>query len=135
MAYLAFHELGQVRLPALTLLERTVAIAWTMALRSSLVDPVTAEGNRLRYSGQASVNGKGGYRFPLAAIRSAKTGGKDRIHVRITHNEPGTGAQVVDYDNGRVSGSAGAAKSPAGQAAAGGEGGAVIEGRIGLGAD
>lgn len=43
--------------------------------------------------------------------------------------------RVVDYDNGRVSGSAGAAKSPAGQAAAGVEGGAVIEGSIGLGAD
>jgi len=106
-----------------------------MALRSSRVDAVAVEGNRIRYSGQASVNGKGSYRFALTVTRNAKTGGKDRIHVRITHTEAGTGAEVVDYDNGRAGRSAGAAKGPAGQAAAGVEGGAVIEGRISLDAD
>jgi len=106
-----------------------------MALRSSQVDAVTVEGKRIRYSGQASVNGKGSYRFALTATRSAKAGGQDRMHVRITHSEPGTGAEVVDYDNGRVAGSAGAATGQAGPAAVGAEGGAVIEGRISLGAD
>ena len=106
-----------------------------IALRSSQVDAVTVEGNRIRYSGQGSVNGSGNYRFALTAIRHAKTGGKDSIHVRITHTEPGTNAEVVDYDNGGVAGSAGAANGAAGQEVAGAEGGAVLEGRIALGAE
>lgn len=103
-----------------------------MALRSSQVDAVTVDGARVQYSGRGTVNGAGNYRFTLTAASGAKSGGKDRIHVRITHNEPGVKAEVVDYDNGIVSGK-GAAKQAA--TAGGAEGGVVLEGRIAIGAD
>ena len=102
-----------------------------LALRSNRVDTVTLDGTRIQYSGQGSVNGKGGYRFTLTATAGAGTGsragGKDRIHVRIAHTEPGSTAEVVDYDNGA------AATGAAQKAAAGAEGSVVIgEGRIEL---
>ncbi|QNA98610.1 PKD domain-containing protein [Massilia sp. Se16.2.3] len=75
-----------------------------MALRSSQVESVTNDGTRVQYAGQGSVNGKVGYRFTLTATAGAKTGGKDRIHVRIAHSEPGTQREVVDYDNGASAG-------------------------------
>lgn len=104
-----------------------------LALRSSRVDAVTVEGPRIRYSGHGTVNGRGNHRFVLTVTRSAKTGGKDRIHVRITHTEPGTNAEVVDYDNVEVrgSGNGGAGK----RVASGAEGDPVVEGRISLGAN
>jgi probable HAF family extracellular repeat protein len=98
-----------------------------LALRSSRVDTITLDGARVRYSGQGSVNGKGGYRFALTATSGAKVGGKDRIHVRIAHTEPGSTVEVVDYDNGA------AATGGAQKGAAGAEGSVVIgEGRIEL---
>jgi probable HAF family extracellular repeat protein len=102
-----------------------------MALRSSQVDTVTVDGARVQYSGRGTVNGTGNYRFTLSAIAGAKTGGKDRIHVRITHTEPGSKAEVVDYDNGASTGAKAAAQRAS---AAGVEGSVVIgEGRIDLG--
>lgn len=105
-----------------------------VALRSSQVDAVTVDGARIRYSGSATVNGSGRHRFVLTVNRSAKAGGQDRIHVRITHTEPGTSAEVVDYDNGNGGGNAGAPGAAAGQATAAAVGGVVIDGRIRLGA-
>jgi probable HAF family extracellular repeat protein len=94
-----------------------------LALRSSRVESVALDGARVRYSGQGSVNGKGGYRFTVTAT----AGAKDRIHVRIAHTEPGSTVEVVDYDNGA------AASGAAQKAAAGAEGSVVIgEGRIEL---
>lgn len=103
-----------------------------MALRSKQVDAVTVDGARVQYNGRGTVNGAGNYRFTLTATSGAKSGGKDRIHVRITHNEPGVKAEVVDYDNG-IAGGKGAAKQAA--TAGDAEGGVVLEGRISLGAD
>jgi probable HAF family extracellular repeat protein len=98
-----------------------------LALRSSRVESVTLDGARVRYSGQGTVNGKGGYRFTLTATAGARAGGKDRIHVRIAHTEPGSTVEVVDYDNGA------AATGGAQKGAAGAEGSVVIgEGRIEL---
>lgn len=99
-----------------------------MALRSSRVEAVTLDGARVQYSGQGSVNGKGGYRFVLTATNGAKAGGKDRIHVRIAHTEPGSKAEVVDYDNGSAAGTAGAAQTLARAAAAAGVEGSVVMG-------
>jgi probable HAF family extracellular repeat protein len=99
-----------------------------MALRSSRVDAVALDGAGVRYSGQGSVNGKGGYRFTLTAVAGAKTGGKDRIHVRIAHTEPGSKLEVVDYDNGAAAGTAGAAQKLATAAAAAGVEGSVVMG-------
>jgi probable HAF family extracellular repeat protein len=94
-----------------------------MALRSSRVEAVTLDAARVQYSGQGTVNGRGDYRFTLTAIAGAKTGGKDRIHVRIAHTEPGSKVEMVDYDNGAAAGTAGAAQK---SAAAGAEGSVVI---------
>ena len=102
-----------------------------LALRSSQVEAVTLDGSRVQYSGQASVNGRANYRFTLTATSGAKTGGKDRLHVRIAHIDPRTKAEVVDYDNGALALAKGAAR-PA--AAAGVEGTVVLgEGQIVLG--
>lgn len=104
-----------------------------LALRSSQVEAVTLDGGRVQYSGRGTVNGAGNYRFTLTAFSGAKTGGKDRIHVRISHTEPGSKAEVVDFDNGVGAGAKAAAK---GAAAAGAEGSVVIgEGKIELGAN
>ena len=67
--------------------------------RSTAVDSVTVDGKRVRYSGSGSVNGVGGYRFTLTALAGAGTA-KDRVHMRITHADAHSKAEVVDYDNG-----------------------------------
>jgi len=110
-----------------------------LALRSNQIDAVTVEGTRIRYSGHGTVNGRGSHRFVLTVTRSAKTGGKDRIHVRITHTEPGTNGEVVDYDNAEVRGTVRGnlrGDDGAGKHLASGVGGdAVVEGRINFGAN
>ncbi|MBD8529668.1 MULTISPECIES: PKD domain-containing protein [unclassified Massilia] len=103
-----------------------------LALRSSRVESVALDGARVQYSGQGTVNGKGGYRFALTATAGAGTGsnagGKDRVRVRITHTDAVSKAEVVDYDNGARAGVNAAAK---GATAAGAEGSVVLgEGAI-----
>jgi probable HAF family extracellular repeat protein len=101
-----------------------------LALRSSKVEAVSVDATRVRYSGQGSVNGRGNYRFTLTATSGAKSGGKDRIHVRIAHTEPGSTVEVVDYDNGALAQSKGAAL----KAEAAADGSVVIgEGSFGFG--
>ncbi len=95
--------------------------AGNLAFRSIQVDSVTVEGQRVRYSGSGSVNGVAGYRFALTALAGAGTA-KDRVHVRISHVETHSKAEVVDYDNGnRVKG-----KGASPVAAAVAEGSAVL---------
>lgn len=53
---------------------------------------------RLRYTGTGTVNGKGSYRFTLAASSGAGDG-RHRFGIRISHLDPVTNAEVVDYDN------------------------------------
>jgi len=102
-----------------------------LALRSSRVESVALDGARVRYSGQGTVNGQGGYRFALTATAGAKAGGKDRIHLRIAHTDPVSKAEVVDYDNGaRARANAAAQGAPA----AGVEGSVVLgDGQIAFG--
>lgn len=103
-----------------------------MALRSRRVDAVALDGTRVQYSGRGTVNGSGNYRFTLTATRGAQSGGKDRIHVRISHTEPGSTAEVIDYDNGTGTGATTAAT---GRSSTHALGSVVIgEGRIELGA-
>jgi len=103
-----------------------------MALRSSQVDAVALDATRVQYSGQGTVNGKGGYRFTVTAASGARTDGKDRIHVRIAHTDPVSKAEVVDYDNGAPAG--GAAGGIAQKAAADAQGSVVIgEGKFAFG--
>lgn len=93
-----------------------------MALRSRQVDAVTVAGGRVQYSGRGTVNGSGNYRFTLSATSGAKSGGKDRIHVRISHMVPGSKTEVVDYDNGGPQAAAPATAASAGGSVVIGEG-------------
>ncbi|MGJ9418994.1 PKD domain-containing protein [Massilia sp. CMS3.1] len=93
-----------------------------LALRSSQVDAVTLDGGRVQYSGRGSVNGRGNYRFTLMATSGAKSGAKDRIHVRIAHTDPRSKVEVVDYDNGALT------KGAAQKAATAGVEGSVVIG-------
>ena len=71
-----------------------------LALRSTAIDALERSANRVQISGTGTVNGKGNYRFTLSTVSSKESGGQDRVRVRISHLEPGTKAEVVDYDNG-----------------------------------
>lgn len=94
--------------------------AGNLALRSTQVDAVTVEGKRVRYSGSGSgrVNGVAGYRFVLTAL-AGEGAAKGRVHVRISHVDTHSKAEVVDYDNGvRRDGKTARLVSGAGTAAA-----------------
>jgi len=68
--------------------------------RSDYIDSLVLQDTQAEYRGSGTVNGAGGYKFMLTAIFGAKSGGgKDRIRIRIWHQEPGSRAEVVDYDN------------------------------------
>lgn len=58
---------------------------------------VSAGGARARYEGSGTLDGKPGYRFVLGAQKG--DAGPGRVHLRITHADPASGAEVVDYDN------------------------------------
>jgi len=71
-----------------------------LALRSTAIDALAVNGERVQVSGVGTVNGKANYRFTLGTVAGDKSGAADRVRVRISHFEPGTKAEVVDYDNG-----------------------------------
>ncbi|TXF98930.1 PKD domain-containing protein [Massilia arenae] len=80
----------------------------------------------VRYEGSGVLNGRHGHRFVLSVVRDAATADAGRIHVRITHRDAVTGADVLDYDNAVVDASA----------AAGSPGAPLIAGsKVSLGAD
>lgn len=55
---------------------------------------------RVQYSASGTLNGSGSYRFTLAASFGAGSrDGKHRFDIRISHVDPVTQAEVVDYDN------------------------------------
>jgi len=98
-----------------------------LALRSTAIDALAANGKRVQVSGSGTVNGKANYRFTLSTVAGSKRGDEDRVRVRISHVEPGTKAEVVDYDNGA---------SPAAsavQSRTGGAGGLHADGSVILG--
>ena len=96
-----------------------------LALRSTAIDALAVNGNRVQLSGAGTVNGKANYRFTLSTVAGSKRGDKDRVRVRISHVEAGTKAEVVDYDNGA---------SPAANAVQGKTGGGLhAEGSVILG--
>jgi probable HAF family extracellular repeat protein len=70
-----------------------------LAFRSSRVESVKLERGGIEYRGSGTVNGAGNYRFVMNAAPGAKPGSADQFRIRISHTEPGTQAEVVDYDN------------------------------------
>lgn len=64
---------------------------------------IRSQGERGRFEGEGEVNGKAGYRFTLTATASrAANGEPGSMKLRIWRVDPGTGRQVVVYDNGDV---------------------------------
>jgi len=100
-----------------------------LALRSTAIDALAVNGKRVQVSGVGTVNGKANYRFTLSTVADSKSGAGDRVRVRISHFEPGTKAEVVDYDNG-ASPANGAAQNSAAQAGTGGAGGLHADGSV-----
>lgn len=102
---------------------------------------VAAQGAQSRFEGSGTLNGKGGYRFALAATASNAAGGEPgRIKLRIWHLDRATGKEVVAYDNsgaddGRVRAAVAGATARAAASATGasdGAGSALAEGSITL---
>ena len=90
-----------------------------MVFRGSGINSVTLGDARLRFSGAGTLNGSDGYRYTLTASDGAHAqDGKSRFGIRISHLDPVTKQEVVDYDN-----------QPAGR-----EGSAVSEGMMLIGA-
>ena len=66
-----------------------------LRFHGTAIDTVATQDGRLQYRGSGNVNGAPGYRFLL----SAAPGGTTNLRIRIWHEAPGTGADIVDYDN------------------------------------
>ena len=60
-----------------------------------------------RVEGTGRLNGRDGYRFVLEAVDGGAGNAADRLRVRVTHVDPASGAEVVDYDNGTPGAAAG----------------------------
>ena len=77
-----------------------VLLGGPFQFRSEQVESVSREGQLGRVSGTGRFNGRPGYRFTLEAQDGgSEDGASDRVHVRITHSDPTTDTEVVDYDN------------------------------------
>lgn len=77
-------------------------------------DALAHDPARIRYEGSGWLNGRPGYGFVLSVVRNGATADASRIHVRITHRDAETGADVLDYDNavGDAGAAAGAPGAP-----------------------
>lgn len=71
--------------------------------RSQDVRPLGLQGGQHVFEGSGTVRGAGSYKFRLstAATVPGKDGG--RFALKIWHTDPASKAEVVDYDNARVS--------------------------------
>ena len=75
----------------------------------------TAAGQQARIEGTGELNGRPGYRF----LHEARNGGAlqgaslDRLRIRVTHVDAGSGAEVAEYDNGALAAALAAARSDA----------------------
>jgi hypothetical protein len=57
----------------------------------------------VRLEGTGRLNGRQGYRFTVETTPgNDRLGIAARLHVTISHTEPATKAEIVDYDNGAV---------------------------------
>ena len=72
----------------------------SMAFHGATINSVTLADARLRFSGTGTLNGSEGYRYTLTASDGAGAqDGKHRFGIRISHLDPVTKQEVVDYDN------------------------------------
>ncbi|SFD82238.1 hypothetical protein [Massilia yuzhufengensis] len=90
-----------------------------LVLRSDTLRQAGGLSGRGVFEGSATVNGRAGYQFSLAATGAAAgRGGVARLGLRIWHTDPVSNEHVVDYDNQRRD----TARSGAGMAGAGAAG-------------
>lgn len=70
--------------------------------RSDQVTSAALTGQVARVEGTGHFNGRAGYRFLIDANdgKAQLPASHGQLHVRITHADAGSGAQVVDFDNG-----------------------------------
>lgn len=80
-------------------------VAWFSGpfdFRSEAVTRAAKAGEgRARIEGTGRLDGRAGYRFVIEAVDGGAAQGArlDRLRLRVTHADPTTGADVVDYDN------------------------------------
>ncbi|WP_181373066.1 PKD domain-containing protein [Massilia glaciei] len=101
--------------------------AGNMHFQSDSYQQIATAGGRGQYRGGGTLNGVAGYSFALTMIDGAAAGGgHDRFGLRITHVDPATKAEVVDYDNGAHGSGALARGMPAGVAGSAISGGRIV---------
>jgi hypothetical protein len=67
-----------------------------LSFHSSVFQSLVITGGAARLAGTGTVNGRSGYSFLLTFVDGSRTGGADRIRVRIWNSTSGT----VIYDSG-----------------------------------
>lgn len=73
-----------------------------LQFRSDSMRLLGRQGAQHVFEGSGTIGGKGAYRFRLATTVGTTSGAPGRFGLSIWHTDPRTGAQVVDYDNGRA---------------------------------
>jgi probable HAF family extracellular repeat protein len=72
--------------------------------RGTADGPAVVRGQQASLAGSGTLNGQGRYRFALTTAAGAGTAGASqpaRVALRITHADPKTGAEIVDYESNR----------------------------------
>jgi hypothetical protein len=87
-----------------------------MSFASTDVRVFAAHAGHAQLVGTGTINGAGSYDFTATVAGGSADAGAGRFGVKISHTDPNTSAQVVDYDSQ--------------QAASGSEGRPVVEGKI-----
>jgi probable HAF family extracellular repeat protein len=77
-------------------------------LRNAHIDVLSVAAGHIQFSGSERVKGTPARQFK-GTLTTGTGSGKDQIAIRIWHYEPGSGAEVVDYDNQPDHSTAGAA--------------------------
>lgn len=75
-----------------------------MVFRSAGYESLSVAGNRVQYQGSGTINGKGSYKFLLAAVdgSTSKSARESRVRLKVWHVDAKSKAEVVDYDNQAV---------------------------------
>lgn len=72
-----------------------------MVFRSARYESLSVAGSRVQYQGSGTINGKGDYKFVLAAVdgSTSKAIRNSRLRLKVWHVDARSKAEVVDYDN------------------------------------
>lgn len=75
-----------------------------MDFRSAGYESQSVGGNRVQYQGSGTLNGKGNYKFLLAAVdgSTSKAVRDSRLRLKVWHVDARSKGEVIDYDNQAV---------------------------------